>query len=122
MKLREKACDPCITEKITEGDLVIQFSVDDENTAIPYQVFEGNYEKGIVVVTDTSKTKERTHKLATGKTYTVAARYIYHEEKTMVIDADKIKATKASCSDPEDPEQTIYCWYVSPGRADVRLK
>lgn len=116
-----KACDPCIEEEPSEGELIITFLIGEAHPKVPYSVYEGTMESGTLLFTDTATTKELSFTLPSDKIYTVAATYFDNQQTIVVVNADKISTNIISCTDPEDTEATFSCWYVVPAEVDVRL-
>ncbi len=84
-------------------------------------MYEGTVETGILLFSDTADTEEVIWVLSADREYAAEAEYS-GSQKTIVIDGDKIRTQTTSCTDENDPEATLSCWYVIPARLDLRLK
>lgn len=119
--LKNRACDNCISTKPSTERFIVHFTHDENHQAIPFRIFNGTYESGAVVVTDTATSDEFQTILNVGTTYTVAAEYMNDGKTITVINTGTARARRQGCTDGGG-EITHYCWYVIPGEADARLK
>jgi hypothetical protein len=118
---RDSACDPCLSAAPDSGELIISFTINSQHFKVPFTVFRGDFEDGIVVLDDTAFVSEVSLFLKSDQYYSVVAEYQQKGTTTRVVDGAKIKKRKRQCTDPENAESTIVCWYVSPGRIDAQV-
>jgi len=120
-EIRNNACDPCLAEPPDSGNLIIQFSINSKHFKVPYEVYRGVFEEGVSILRDTTQNDEVAIQLKADESYSVVAEYWLNGKRTLVVDGAKIKTRKMQCTDPDDSESTIGCWYVIPARIDVSV-
>ena len=119
---RYKACDYCILDKPTEGEMIARVTITKSMPAIPVSVYRGDYEKGDTILTFIAETSRIRIFLPVDKRYTLSADYRQGGKSTIVIDSDKTTTGKVACYADDGETVTHHCWYIDPGNVDLRLK
>lgn len=114
------ACENCISDEPTEGELRLQFLINDQYPEVVYKVYKGTVESGTLLFTDTAREEEVTWMLQAERDYAAEAFYPENGKTVVVVDGDKIRTQTTSCTDPYDSESTISCWYVVPARINLK--
>jgi hypothetical protein len=116
-----KACDDCLIDEPSEGELTLKFLLDDENKSVAFRVYEGEIETGNLIIEDTALVNSVTFTMPSEIKYSAEAFYHKDGKTIVVVDGDKIRTQTTSCPDENDPESTHSCWYVVPAFLNLEL-
>ena len=109
-------CDECYYPEPDTADLILNFTINDENPYVPYQLFIGNAESGELDWTDTAYSETVYLAAAVNKDYSLKAFYKRDGIVVVSVDGDRLKTTRTS--DVCDTE----CYIIKGGILDLRLK
>lgn len=104
--------EDCLTVKPEFGDLHISMTINTQNPELYLNVYQGDYDNGHLVITDTLSTDKVTYTLALGS-YSATVLYKEGADSILAVDGATISADQSN--DCED------CWIVSDGYIDLTL-
>ncbi len=98
------------------GDLELKLTVNSENTEVPIEIYEGEYDKGILIIQDTVASNELengkfVYNLEAGFYYAAAAIYKDGAKTLIAIDGDELSIETDDCD----------CSYPSNRTLNLRL-
>ena len=105
----------CNTSRPDSGYLNVNVTDPGNSGMVPITIYEGDVDKGTVVLEDTLYSKSNSYFLPVKKRYSVRATYLRNGVTTYVYDGDKIKLNKFwNCDDR--------CYEAIDGNVTVELK
>jgi len=107
--------EDCYETKPSKGEAMIEITMDEENQKIPFELYEGKYEAGKLVISDTLYSKIHYIELPVNKYYTFLAKYSKDSEDLYVFRSGTIKARRNANED-------YSCWNTINIRIDLKLK
>jgi hypothetical protein len=109
-------CDysDCTSERPDFGELYMTFSINEENSKVPYTVFLGDREEGIVFFRDSAVSRTVVLEVPVNYYYTVEAHYLVDGKSWIAVDGDKVKRKSYTECDST-------CYYVPDGVIKLRL-
>lgn len=108
-------CDPnvyCNTERPDSAWVNITVSYDRYHTPVPYTIYNGNIEDGLVVLRDTAYMNVTSHYLPVNERYSVEATYFIGQATYSAYDGGKLRLNKFwNCNDRcyEAPDLSLDC-------------
>lgn len=105
----------CDTWDPSYSYIFMEFTINDENPEVPYEIYRGKLEDGNLIHSDTARTKKDSVELDFEIDYTVKAKYKKGGKTIYAIDMDK--ATKWS----QDVCDST-CWHYIDAEVDLRLR
>ena len=109
-------CDECYYPEPDTANLIMDFTLNEENPFVPYILYKGDVEDNIVDYIDTAYSEQEFLASAVNEDYSIKAFYKKGDQTIVVIDGDKLKTTRTS--EVCDTE----CWIIKGGLLDLRLK
>ena len=104
----------CIETEPESGSLSIKVTINSENSAVPIQIFEDDFETGHLVLSDTLTATSMCYDLSEGY-YSVTARYNVGADVILAVDGDEIEfSIEEYCEG--------YCWEVEEANLDLELE
>ncbi len=109
-------CSECYQEEPDSADLIIIFTINEENDSVPFTVFRGKVEDGNVEFTDTATTSTWYVYVPVNEYYSVQATYKTGTKTVVAIDGEKLRTRLVV--DECDRE----CYVIRDGKYDLKLK
>lgn len=105
----------CDTWEPSYSYVFMDFTINNENPYVPFEVYEGKLEEGKLVLTDTSYSKRDSVEMDFDIDYTVKAKYKKGSQTIYAIDMDKaIKWSQDICDS--------VCWHYIDAEVDLELR
>ena len=103
----------CEHQKPTHGTLNISVTINSENPRVPINVYRGDFELGILILSDTINIDEVEYILPVSK-YSATAKYISGQDTILVVDGGEISVELIKyCNES--------CWEVYKANLDLEL-
>ncbi len=109
-------CDECYYPEPDTANLIMDFTLNEENPYVPFILYKGDVEDNIVDFIDTAYSEHELLASAVNEYYSIKAFYKKGDQTIIVVDGDKLKTTRTS--EVCDTE----CWIIKGGQLDLRLK
>lgn len=109
-------CDECYFPEPDTADLILKFTINDENPFVPYVLYKGNIEEANIDWIDTAYQEKEYLPSAIDEFYSIKAFYKKGDQTLIVVDGDKLKTNYTS--DVCNTE----CWTIKGGSLDLRIK
>lgn len=104
----------CVTIKYSTAFIYMDFTLNNENDKVPYTLYEGSVDNGVMLLQDTASKENITLEGSFDIPYSVKAEYIVNGEKIYVIDGGT-----AIRWDQEVCDST--CWHYEDIELDLKL-
>lgn len=105
----------CNTVEPTSGLLKISFTINKENSSIPFTIYKGKIENNSVYLRDTTKENYLEIDLPINSYYSVKAEYKSGNKKIFAVDGGEISKKSQNICDS-------ICWKVKDARINLELK
>jgi hypothetical protein len=105
----------CQKTKPATGHLIVEITLNAQNTKVPVKVYVGPIEDGQLVKSDSVSVAQFSYELLADRSYAVTARYLVGQDTILAIGSDDITTS-------ETEYENGFCWEVTDGKVDVRLK
>ena len=103
----------CEHQRQTHGILNISITINSQNPSVPINIYRGDFELGILILSDTLNIDEVEYVLPISK-YSATAKYISGQDTTLVVDGGEISTELIEyCNE--------YCWEVNDATLDLEL-
>jgi hypothetical protein len=103
----------CEHQRPTHGILNISVTINSENPSVPVNVYRGDFESGILILSDTLNINEVEYILPINE-YSATAKYISGQDTIITVDGGEISAELTEyCGE--------YCWEVHDADFDLEL-
>lgn len=109
-------CTECYTTKDDSVDLIIDITINDKYTRVPWKLYREEFEKDLIDWIDTAYSSTATISVAVDQEYSVKVEYAYNKDTIYVIDGTKVKLKRVTDECDDD------CWVIEKNRIDARLK
>lgn len=112
----DASCDSCFFDKPTEYQVVLRFSISDENPTVDYAIYQGETLEGTPVYQGVADSSEVEVWLPLGSHYTAVADYCGNVRTISVVAVGHLHAelTRTVCDEP--------CYMIYGRRFDLRLR
>jgi len=104
----------CETNKYSTSFIYLSFSISEQYTEIPFELYRGNVDEGELILQDTSKSNELTLEGEFDVFYSVKAKYQNGENSYYVIDGGEAKRWSQKVCDST-------CWHYEDLDLDLSL-
>ena len=105
----------CLKTKPANGHLNVTITLNAQNAKVPVTVYKGPIEDGMVVKSDSVSVAQFSYELPADRSYAVIARYLVGQDTILAIGSDDITTNEKEYEDG-------FCWEVTDGNVDARLK
>jgi len=105
----------CQKTKPATGYLIVEITLNAQNTKVPVKVYEGPIEDGQLVKSDSVSVAQFSYELLVDRSYAVTARYLVGQDTVLAIGSDDITTYQTDY-------ESGFCWELTNGKVDVRLK
>ncbi len=112
--LSNYSCSNCFQNVPEEGEAILEFTINEENTAVRYFVYEGTEPGRDTLISDTTTNQMVSIYLLTEQDYCAEAIYTRNGKTIHVFDGGKIRIGELSCY--EEP-----CYYPRDLTINLRL-
>jgi len=103
----------CEHQRPTHGILNISVTINSENPSVPINIYRGNFELGILILSDTLNINEVEYTLPISK-YSAIAKYISEQDTIVAVDGGEISVELIEyCGEN--------CWEVTNASLDLEL-
>jgi len=109
-------CDDCYYPKPDTAELIMNFTINEENPSVPYILYLGDIEDNKIDFIDTAYSEKIYLPSKIDVDYSVRAFYKKGSQTIIAVDGDKLKTSRAN--DVCDYE----CWLIKGGILDLTLK
>ncbi|MCF8380468.1 MAG: hypothetical protein K9H49_12885 [Bacteroidales bacterium] len=109
-------CDECYYPEPDSANLIMSFTINEENAFVPYILYIGDIEDNKIDYIDTAYTEKLELYSKVDEYYSVKAFYKKGTQTIVVVDGDKLKTSRTT--DVCDYE----CWIIKGGILDMTLK
>lgn len=109
-------CDECYYPEPDTADLIMYFTINEENTFVPYILYLGDIEENSIDFIDTAYSEKVYLPSKIDVNYSVKAFYKNGSQTLIAVDGDKLRTSRAN--DVCDYE----CWIIKGGILDLTLK
>jgi len=118
-------CDECYYPEPDTADLILDFTLNEENPYVPYILYIGDVEDNIVIfvgdvedniIVRTAYSEQEYLPAAVNEHYSIEAFYKNGDQTVVVVDGDKLKTSRTS--EVCDTE----CWIIKGGQFNLKLK
>lgn len=112
----DASCDSCYFNEPTESQVVLRFSISDENPLVDFAIYRGETFDGTPIYQGMADSSELEIWLPLGSHYTVVADYCSNARNISVVAVGHLYAdlTRTLCDEP--------CYMVYGRRFDLRLR
>lgn len=97
-----------------DGKLDVSVTIDDRYSSVPIIIYRGEWEDGLVELSDILAQERKSYVLGSDQYYSVLALYIQNGDTLAVLDGDDIAVNATSYADAT-------CYKVEDGDVDIRL-
>ena len=109
-------CDECYYPEPDTADLILNFTINEENPFVPYVLYLGDIEENKIDYVDTAYSEKEYLASEIDVDYSIKAFYKKGSQTIIVVDGDKLNASRTN--DVCDYE----CWIIKGGILDLTLK
>jgi len=109
-------CDDCYSDKPDEAEVKITFTINKENSEVPFTLYKGKFDTGEAIYTDIARTSSYSLSLKMNQYYSVVAEYKSGSKTIRVVNGVKLTTYQdsESCDDP--------CWVITGDKLNAELK
>ena len=97
----------------SHGILYVSVTINSSNPSVPVNIYLGDFELGILVLSDTLVVEDREYTLPIGE-YSATAKYMSGQDTILTVDGGEIKAELVEYCNMD-------CWEVSNANLDLEL-
>lgn len=109
-------CEECYYPEPDTADLIMNFTINEENPFVPYILYRGDIEENKIDFIDTAYSEQEFLASEIDLEYSIKAFYKKGSQTIIVVDGDKLKTSRTN--DVCDYE----CWIIKGGILDLTLK
>lgn len=109
-------CDDCFYPEPDSADLIIKFTINEENPMVPYILYLGDIEDNKIDYIDTAYSDEILLYSKIDVDYSVKAFYKKGTQTIIAVDGNKLKTSRQNDVCDYD------CWIIKGGILDLTLK